>query len=108
MIEGLPDAPDWQQPAGPAVVEYVRLSEAEALEQFRRTLPHDAATWCRPQTIVASGKPYREILRVARERDARVIVMGVHGRSAVDRFFFGSTANQVVRTASCPVLTLKA
>jgi nucleotide-binding universal stress UspA family protein len=108
VIEGLPDAPDWQQPTGPAVMEYVTMSEAQALKRFRGVLPHDADTWCRPQTILATGKPYREILRAAREHDAHVIVMGVHGRGAVDRLFFGSTTNQVVRAATCPVLTLRA
>jgi nucleotide-binding universal stress UspA family protein len=33
--------------------------------------------------------------------------MGVHGRNAVDMALFGSTTNQVVRRASCPVLTVR-
>ncbi len=108
VIEGLPDPPDWQQPPGAAVVEYLRLSENNALARLRQVLPADAHTWCHPHMMLATGKPYREILRVARDHDAHLIVMGVHGRNAVDRLFFGSTANQVVRTASCPVLTLRA
>jgi nucleotide-binding universal stress UspA family protein len=102
VIEGLPDPPDWQQPPSPAVLEYLRLSEGHALAQLRRALPADIQTWCRPHIVLATGKPYREILRAARDQDAHLIVMGVHGRNAVDRLFFGSTANQVVRTASCP------
>jgi nucleotide-binding universal stress UspA family protein len=35
-------------------------------------------------------------------------VLGVRGRSALDVGFFGSTANQVVRRAACPVLTIRA
>lgn len=57
--------------------------------------------------IVATGKPYREILRIADERRAGLIVMGVHGRGAVDRMFFGSTTQHVVRQARCPVLTVR-
>jgi len=34
--------------------------------------------------------------------------MGVQGRGAVDRLFFGSTTSHVVRQAACPVLTLRA
>jgi nucleotide-binding universal stress UspA family protein len=34
-------------------------------------------------------------------------VMGVHGRNALDLMLFGSTTNQVVRRATCPVLTLR-
>jgi len=50
---------------------------------------------------------YREILRVARERDVHLIVLGVHGRNPVDLMLLGSTTHHVVRAASCPVLTLR-
>jgi nucleotide-binding universal stress UspA family protein len=36
-----------------------------------------------------------------------LIVMGVRGRNALDLMLFGSTTQQVVRQASCPVLTLR-
>ncbi len=39
VIEGLPNPPDWQQPPGPAVVEYLRLSEENALTRLRQALP---------------------------------------------------------------------
>ena len=107
VIQGLPDAPDWQLPAGPSVAEYLRLSEEHALKRLRSAVPEDAQAWCRPETLTSTGKPYEEILRVAAERDARLIVMGVHGRNPIDRFFFGSTTNHVVRAATCPVLTLR-
>jgi nucleotide-binding universal stress UspA family protein len=55
----------------------------------------------------AHGKPYREILGIATEDRADLIVMGVHGRNALDLMLFGSTTNQVVRRATCPVLTLR-
>ena len=107
VIEGLPDPPDWQQPPGPAVIEYLRLSEESALSRLRLALPHDARTWCQPHMILTTGKAYHEILRTARERDVHLIVLGVHGRGAVDRLFFGSTTNHVVRAAPCPVITVR-
>jgi nucleotide-binding universal stress UspA family protein len=107
VIEGLPEPPDWQQPPGPAVVEYLRLSEENALTRLRAAVPVDAQTWCTPHTVLTTGKPYNEILRVAREHDSHLIVMGVHGRGAIDRLFFGSTTNHVVRAAPCPVLTVR-
>jgi nucleotide-binding universal stress UspA family protein len=107
VIEGLPDPPDWQQPPGPAVVEYLRLSEENALTRLRTALPHDAQTWCHPHMILTTGRPHHEILRIAQERDAHLIVLGVHGNRPVDRLFFGSTTNQIVRAAPCPVLTVR-
>ena len=58
--------------------------------------------------LVLAGKPYREILRAAEEQETELIVIGVHGRGAVDLAPFGSTTHHVVRQAACPVLTLKA
>ena len=57
--------------------------------------------------LLLAGKPYREILRVAAEQQADLIVLGVHGRAAVDRLLFGSVTEQIVRRASCPVLTVR-
>jgi nucleotide-binding universal stress UspA family protein len=59
------------------------------------------------ETTLGVGKPYREILRVADEQQADLIVMGVHGRGPADLMFFGSTTNHVVRQARCPVLTVR-
>ncbi len=51
--------------------------------------------------------PHEEIVRVAGELDADLLVMGTYGRGGVAHFLFGSTAEQVVRMAGCPVLTVR-
>ncbi|MBN2288451.1 MAG: universal stress protein, partial [Candidatus Glassbacteria bacterium] len=51
--------------------------------------------------------PHEEIVRVAAELDVNLLVMGTYGRGGVAHFLFGSTAEQVVRMASCPVLTVR-
>lgn len=56
---------------------------------------------------VVTGRPPVEILRRAADQDVALIVMGTHGSDAVDRMLFGSTLDQVVREASCPVLTVR-
>ena len=58
--------------------------------------------------VIRHGKPYREILEEAVKRSADLIVIGVHGRNPIDMLLFGSTTNQVVRRATCPVLTIRA
>ncbi len=57
-------------------------------------------------TIIETGTPYREIIRTAEKTAAALIVLGTHGRSGIDRVVFGSTAERVVRKATCPVLTV--
>jgi nucleotide-binding universal stress UspA family protein len=47
------------------------------------------------------------LLRLAEEKDADLIVMGVHGRGAIDRALFGSTTHKIVRDARCAVLTVR-
>src|SRR5262245_59381689 len=53
------------------------------------------------------GDPASEVLRVAGEVEANLIVMGTHGRTGLGRLLMGSVAEEVVRRAPCPVLTLK-
>lgn len=53
------------------------------------------------------GNPAEEILRAAEASSADLIVMGTHGRTGLSRLLMGSVAEQVVRRASCPVLTVK-
>jgi nucleotide-binding universal stress UspA family protein len=57
-----------------------------------------------PREHVAQGKPAAEILRVAREAEIDLIVIGVHGRGALSHALFGSTTEKIVRRAPCPVL----
>lgn len=59
------------------------------------------------ETRTASGVPYREIVRAARECGAGLIVIGTHGRTGVEHVIFGSTAEKVVRMAPCPVLSVR-
>jgi universal stress protein A len=59
------------------------------------------------EDVLVTGTPYREILRVAGERQADLIVLGVQGRGAIDLRLFGSTTSEVLRRAACPVLTVR-
>ena len=57
--------------------------------------------------VVLKGTPYEEISRFAEDNKIDLIVIGTHGRKGLDRMLFGSTAEQVVRHAPCPVLTVR-
>ncbi|MCI0658566.1 MAG: universal stress protein [Acidobacteria bacterium] len=57
------------------------------------------------QILIAWGRPFQEILRRSAEYAVNLIVLGTAGRSAdLERALFGSTAEKVLRAASCPVL----
>lgn len=57
--------------------------------------------------LIYEGRPADKIVEIAKERDVDMIVMGTHGRAGLDRLFFGSVANEVVRSAKCPVMTIR-
>lgn len=89
---------------GPEVRRHV---EQEATARLNALIPADARVWCRPSVKTAVGTPHRQIIDEATRLGADLIVIGVHGRNVVDTTLFGSTTNQVVRRASCPVLTIR-
>jgi len=57
---------------------------------------------------LAEGTPAAEIVNYARHHADDMIVMGTHGRGGVSHLLLGSVAEKVVRTAPCPVLTVRA
>ena len=80
-------------------------SRAAAQEQLDRLRVPRADV--RAERRLEQGDPVTEILRVAREAGADLIVLGTHGRTGLGRLLMGSVAEQVVRRAACPVLTVR-
>ena len=74
---------------------------------MRRWLSPATAAGLQTDVVVDEGHPAGRILEHARLSRPDLIVMGVRGRYAIDMMLFGSTTQQVVRQASCPVLTLR-
>jgi len=59
------------------------------------------------QSIVRVGIPADEIVKIAEENNADLIVMGTRGLTGTRHILLGSTADQVIRWAQCPVLVVK-
>ncbi len=57
--------------------------------------------------FIYEGKAAEKIVELAQEQGADMIVMGTHAREGLDRLFFGSVANEVVKSAKCPVMTIR-
>jgi nucleotide-binding universal stress UspA family protein len=74
------------------------------MEKFCQTRMSDFTNY---KTSIVTGIPYEEIIRKAEETESSLIVLGTHGRTGLDHIIFGSTAERVVRSAICPVLTIR-
>jgi len=59
------------------------------------------------RSFVVQGSPSDEIVALADKENANMIVIATHGESGWKKFLFGSVTEKVVRTASCPVLTIR-
>ena len=53
------------------------------------------------------GDPAAEVVRIAGDEKAEMIVMGTHGRTGLTRLLMGSVAEAIVRRSPCPVLTYR-
>ena len=82
----------------------------EVLSTVRRRLAERVERSGRPDVTsdVLVGGTARAIVDAARNHHADLIVMGTHGRLGVAHLLLGSVAERVVRTAECPVLTVRA
>jgi nucleotide-binding universal stress UspA family protein/CBS domain-containing protein len=85
----------------------------EELYGAAKKATHDAAArararWQKLDAFVAQGSALEQIIRVAKSREADLIVMGTQGHRGVARALLGSVAETVVRLSPVPVLTLHA
>jgi len=74
------------------------------MQKFCRTRAKDFTNY---ETCIVAGTPYEEIIKKAEQEQVSLIVLGTQGRKGIDHFLFGSTAERVVRTAKCPVMTVR-
>jgi universal stress protein E len=73
-------------------------------EAFLSGLPLDKVDW---EKSAEEGQAAAAIVDQAKHVNADMIVMGTHGRSALQHMLLGSVAEKVMRTASCPILTIR-
>ena len=81
----------------------------EILGNVRRHLAERVSRCGRPDvtSAILTGPTAQAIVDRARDQKADLIVMGTHGRHGVAHLLMGSVAERVVRTAACPVLTVR-
>jgi universal stress protein A len=81
--------------------------ERQASREFAQMLPETQGSKLDVARRVVVGIPYRKIVEVAAGENADLIVMTTHGRTGLSHLVMGSVAEKIVRTAACPVLTIR-
>jgi nucleotide-binding universal stress UspA family protein len=81
--------------------------EQDARARFASLVPEDLRQRLGIEMRLVTGSARHEVLRLAGELQADLIVLGAHTRGPLEHLLFGSTCEQVVRRASCPVLTVR-
>jgi universal stress protein A len=81
--------------------------ERRASDELAAVIPEAQGTKVDITRRVVVGIPYRKIIEVAEEEKADLIIMATHGRTGLSHLIMGSVAERIVRTAPCPVLTIR-
>jgi nucleotide-binding universal stress UspA family protein len=97
LVHALEDAP---KPAR------VKATIAKANEALGKLIPPEAKKRYRIATTVRIGRAYQEIVQLASEMDADLVIMAVRGRNSLDLLVFGSTTYRVIQLSTCPVLAV--
>jgi nucleotide-binding universal stress UspA family protein len=90
--------------SGIRIEELVREQIAHALDRHAAEMMGQGLT---VRKLIRVGDVIHELLDVIREEGVDMVVIGTHGRKGVSRFLLGSTAEKLVRSAACPVLTVR-
>ncbi len=91
-------------PPGSSVRQEINEEAARRLQEFLESLAVDQT---QIQVHLSWGTPWQEIQRIARHQAADLIVIGTVGRSGIKGLLMGNTAEKVLDTCNCSILTVK-
>jgi universal stress protein A len=103
VVEPLPAPPEVVYLETGAINTEARKGAEKQLSVWRQAVAAGASV----TTKIRTGVAYREIVEAAKAAKADLIVLSTHGRTGLAHLFMGSTAERVVREATCPVLVVR-
>ena len=107
VVTPIPFIPIHDDPSSFNLPLYEKEMEASAQksldEVFREKIPKSVHR----RTMVIQGDPATQIVRLADDENADIIVIATHGLTGLRKFMFGSVTEKVIRLATCPVLSIR-
>jgi nucleotide-binding universal stress UspA family protein len=109
LVHVFVETPLWSE--GPFSTERIR----QVFEAGRKWVTAKLEEWAQAardtglsvRTVMRDGVPHEEIAALAIDERADLVVLATHGRGGVNRALLGSVADRVIRTAPCPVLSVR-
>ena len=89
------------------IPDYISEVERKLKERLNRSVNELKLKGVDAHPLLVAGRAYADIVSTAEDLAVDLIVIATHGRTGFSHLVFGSTAEKVVRLASCPVLTVK-
>ena len=83
--------------------EYQAKAKTALQELIKEKIPSGVSV----KSIIKFGTVYGSVIQTAKENNCSMIVMGTHGASGIQELLAGSNASKVVKTATCPVITIR-
>ena len=103
----LAEAPLYRESVMTAVREVYDGARKWAASTLEQWVAKARAEGLNARSALRAGAAHQEIVALATDERADLIVIGTHGRGAIERALLGSVAERVVRLARCPVLTVR-
>lgn len=100
---------DWDQMAASEQKKYPEIAANVADAQMKLKKYTEDPSYAMGKVVmkVMGGSPYKQIIDYTEKNKIDLIVLGAHGAGDKEGLFIGSTAQKVLRTAACPVLSVK-
>jgi len=102
-----PTIPAADPTGGVALTDYIDVLEEESKARLSGMLKQAESHGVEAETLLAEGPPHKAAIREAERVEADLIVVCTHGRTGVEHFLLGSTAEKIIRQSPIPVLVVR-
>ena len=103
IVEQMVYPGDWMYPPL-AVTDFATEKREQVLERLRAL---DAGSEVKTKHVVRLGRAWQEVIEIAQEQKADMIILATHGYTGLKHVLLGSVAEKIVRHAPCPVLSVR-
>ena len=107
VVTPIPFIPIHDDPSSFNLPVYEKEMETSAQKSLDRVFEEKIPKSLNCRTLVMQGDPAPQIVRLADDEAADIIVIATHGLTGWRKFMFGSVTEKVIRLANCPVLSIR-